>query len=289
MSDPVTALGLASNILTLVDFGAQCLKGAREIAEYGCTDEQRRLGSITSDLHSVSEEIEKQKGSDELRSLAAQTKDVAQELSQLLEKVHIDIDDKGEEQPILGKKKRRRAVAKSLVQSMWNRNDIKKLEHSMAHLREQMMLRLIAFQRSVIPTNPRTYNWTNKWIGSQSLSDVLSHLPARDQGVPNKRIDILRHHEEHLITAQAQDVGSEPCETAARETVNMISCLKGLADQGWIVVQCQHLLKSLDFESLRSREQMIARAHELTFTWIFKEKHLGFVDWAEVKNGMHKR
>lgn len=143
MLDPVTSLGLASNIIQLVDFGAKCIKNAREIAENGCTEEQSRLRVIISDLVSVANDIEKQKSNAQLTNLAAETQHVAQELSQLLEKVKID--DQDPRKPRLGKRKR--SVAKQVIYSAWKRNDINKLEQDLSHLRQQLMLRLSTLQR----------------------------------------------------------------------------------------------------------------------------------------------
>lgn len=143
MFDTVTSLGLACNIAQLVDFGINCIKNVREIAESGSTEEQRRLRLITSDLSVVAHEITGQQNSEPLQNLAEQTEDVAQELSQLLDKLRVNDEDLQE--PRLGKRKR--SVAKSLVHSVWKRNDIKKLESRLSDLRQQMVLRLSAMQR----------------------------------------------------------------------------------------------------------------------------------------------
>ncbi|KAJ4286934.1 hypothetical protein N0V90_012814 [Kalmusia sp. IMI 367209] len=214
MLDPVTSLGLASNIIQLVDFDAKCIKNAREIAEHGCTEEQRRLKFITSDLILVSDQITKQKGSGPLTSLAVETQNVARELSQLLEKVQIDDQ------------------------------------------------------------------------ASQSLSDVLSHFGVPDQALYDRRNTLLGLCEKHVADMQAQDIGSKAFDAVPSAAFNALSRLKELADQGRTIAKCQHILKSLEFEGLRSREQMIMNAHESTFTWIFQEKRLGFVDWAVHKNGI---
>ncbi|KAF2734577.1 hypothetical protein EJ04DRAFT_523562 [Polyplosphaeria fusca] len=85
---------------------------------------------------------------------------------------------------------------------------------------------------------------------------------------------------------QAQDIGSKAFDAVPSGASNILSRLKELADQGRTIAKCQHILKSLEFRDLRSREQMITDAHESTFTWIFQEKRLGFVDWAAHKNGI---
>ena len=83
-------------------------------------------------------------------------------------------------------------------------------------------------------------------------------------------------------------MGSEPCDAVHSETANLVSCWKKLADQGQAIARYQRLVKSLRFEGHVSREQMITHAHDSTFTWIFDEKRLSFVDWAVRKNGMCK-
>ncbi|CAI6331789.1 unnamed protein product [Periconia digitata] len=260
MLDPITSLSLASGIITLVDFGAKCIKNAREIAEYGCTEEQRHLRIITSDLISVSSDITNQIGSSAVHGLAQQTQDVAQELSQMLAKVQID--DQDQNQPRLGKRKR---IVKNLMYTAWRKDDINKMEKHLSDLRQQMVLRLSLTQ-------------------SQSLSDVLNRLSVPGQKVYEEQTALLGQLEKYLKSTQTHGIELKPSDAGGDQDV--LSCLAGLIDQGRTITRCQHILKSLEFEGLYAREQMIPVAHQSTFTWILKEKRHGFVDWASHQNGI---
>lgn len=120
----------------------------------------------------------------------------------------------------------------------------------------------------------------------QSLSDVLSHLGAPD---PNSYDNLLEKHEQNLIKdTQAETIWSKMPDVVSGEAFNMRSCLTGLVNQGHVIADCQHLLKSLDYHEIHSREQMIKQAHDSTYEWIFHDSRLGFADWAANKNGTCK-
>ena len=62
MIDPLTSLGLASNIMQLVSFGIQVIDKAKELAVTGSTAEQEHLRAIAGDTSRICRELHDQIG-----------------------------------------------------------------------------------------------------------------------------------------------------------------------------------------------------------------------------------
>ena len=120
------------------------------------------------------------------------------------------------------------------------------------------------------------------------MSDVLSHFGVLDHALLDRRNSLLGRCEKHIEDMQAQNNGPKACGAEPGVPFQVLSCLEELAGQGRTITKCQHILKSLKFEGLHSREEMITNAHQSTFTWIFQEARLGFVEWAAKQNGICK-
>lgn len=62
--------------------------------------------------------------------------------------------------------------------------------------------------------------------------------------------------------------------------------LDKLQEQMRTVNVARSVLKSLAFEKIHNREDTIPPTHANTFSWIFDNLDLGFVDWASNQNGI---
>lgn len=168
MLDPLTSLGLASNIVQLVDFGLKTAARGRELATKGATAEHKHLETITKDLSSLCADLDKQVPAPEprnksrkidvtpkqpppqelvnsdraIRDLAHTAKDVADELLTLLQTLSINKPSEDGERP----SKRRRTVASRLVKSMWKEKEVQSLRLRMNDLQQEMMIRLSVMQ-----------------------------------------------------------------------------------------------------------------------------------------------
>lgn len=54
MLDPMTALGLASNIVQLVSFGGELISRGKELSKTGCTSEHAHVRTIAKDIGDLS-------------------------------------------------------------------------------------------------------------------------------------------------------------------------------------------------------------------------------------------
>jgi hypothetical protein len=63
--------------------------------------------------------------------------------------------------------------------------------------------------------------------------------------------------------------------------------LAAFSKEGEKVDQEQRALQSLEFESMKQREEVIKDAHKSTLTWIFGEPETRFMDWLAAENGIY--
>ena len=221
MIDPLTSLGLACNIVQLVEFGCNVIQKGRELASNGTTDERKHLEKLATDTSRLYKELEEQlepqkikvkksddqqdqdatatrnneddssmrmdhtlfptlfnldepfpntgtslrprihkekkkDADDEIRLLADETKDVADELKGLLARLDLrDLDSSSEEdeEPRPAKKRRLisrrnpRRFARSLWESACKDKSVTKLKNRMVDLQRNMVLRMLVVQR----------------------------------------------------------------------------------------------------------------------------------------------
>lgn len=142
--DPLTAIGLVSNILSFIDFSARLLKGAKEVydSQHGVLEENRNRETIVREMQRmstrmlVSESSEKANDDSTLGILAAECRGLSTELISLLEK--IKPDDSG-------------SKAQSFLSAMRNRvynSERESLEARLNDCRAQLHLELSHLTRS---------------------------------------------------------------------------------------------------------------------------------------------
>jgi hypothetical protein len=171
MLDPITAVGLASNIIQLVDFGVRIINSGRELATKGTTEELLQLETIIqdnilvlddlkghhegadtnqstespngSDLSKTGKDSKPESCGDPLQDLAHQARDVAKELSTLLHGLKLDnVLNQGEERPA----KRRRTAAKLTVKGVFKQKEVRKLQSRLDGLQKALIFRISASQ-----------------------------------------------------------------------------------------------------------------------------------------------
>jgi len=129
MADPFAALGLAGNIITLIDFTCKLFAGAHTIyrSHTGTSDENAVLEVIVRDISSFSGAIfVEQARSEQLRLLAAESKRVAEELLRALERLKVQ-----------GRNTRWGSL-KAALREVWSRSEVENLEKSLSKLQAQV-------------------------------------------------------------------------------------------------------------------------------------------------------
>jgi hypothetical protein len=94
--DPISAIGLASAIISFIDFAHEIVTGAEELYKKGSTEENKHTEKIVNDLEEVATNLTglpgKSKPEKALNNLAKECKDISRKLQDLLKKLTISGD-----------------------------------------------------------------------------------------------------------------------------------------------------------------------------------------------------
>ncbi len=129
IADPFTALGVAGNIITFVDFTWKLFSGAHAIyrSQSGSSDKNAVLEVIARDVSTLSDAIVvEQSQSEALRSLATKSKRVAEKVLEALEKLKVQ-----------GSNSRWKSL-KVALKEVWSHSEIDGLEKALSALQSQV-------------------------------------------------------------------------------------------------------------------------------------------------------
>lgn len=94
--DPITAIGLASAIITFIDFAHKIVTRADELYKNATTEENKHTENIVSDLDDAATDLTnlpgKTKHEKALNNLAENCRDISRELHSLLKKLTVSGD-----------------------------------------------------------------------------------------------------------------------------------------------------------------------------------------------------
>lgn len=143
--DPLTAIGLVSNILSFIDFGARLLKGAKEVhnSQHGVLEENRNRETIIREMQRmstrmlVSKSLENAGDQSSLCILASECRQLSSQLISLLEKIKPE-DSGSKTQSLL-----------SAIRNKVHDSERESLEARLSDCRAQLHLELSNLTRSV--------------------------------------------------------------------------------------------------------------------------------------------
>lgn len=134
--DPVSAIGLASSIITFVEFSWTLVKGAGDIyrSPTGCSRENASIGTVIADLEEVTRNINtdirgRDKHEKALVVLAKECESLSKELLQILGKLKKTGDSK-------------REALKLALTSMRKEKEIASIEKRLGEYRAEIVVRL---------------------------------------------------------------------------------------------------------------------------------------------------
>jgi hypothetical protein len=148
--DPLTVIGLVSNIISFVDFGAKIFAGAREIQKSGSgtLEENRSLERVVRDVKGFSSKLLTPEGASfigedgRLCELAGECRALCDALVQLLEKIKVK-DPKSRTQSFV-----------SVMKSFVHQAEKKELQQRLDYCRSQLELQLNYISKSVQSSPP---------------------------------------------------------------------------------------------------------------------------------------
>jgi hypothetical protein len=267
--DPLTAVGLAGNIITFVDFSIEVLYRARQLYDSasGATAENEELEGLTKNLKALADRTQRrpsnipQKGhfrlsiSSEtvLDNLSQQCIQVADELLETLESIKVKGDGKA------------RKSAIQAVKTLWKQDRIDALQRRIDRISKQLM----------------------DGMSMEQLEEINRRL--REMAVENTRLEANRSKE---INQLRQDFNSAIQEIKGNVDEEQMPgawlVLSDTARRGQAYFAEQVILQSLRFSSIDSRQNSISKEHSQTFSWIFDPtSSTKFVDWLKGEDGVY--
>jgi NACHT domain len=237
--EPCAAIGLASNIISFVDFASHLISTINEIhySASGSADGDWTLREVTTSLQRLSVSIESElptgnpdPASQSLRDLTTECSNVAADLLGLL--AGLQAKDPSS----------KRQSAKAALKRVWKTRERSDLEHRLTHLSQALDLR---FQDAF-------------------RSEVKEHLQRLlKEGRGNKSaLEKLQLH----VDAISSDVVATSLDNGAirqlRENVF-------LTDEIILKIRQRQCLRGLWFDSIAERYGSVEIAHEGTFEWLF--------------------
>jgi len=129
MIDPLSALGVASNIIQFIDFAVKLLTGTERIYKSACgsSENTRVLHAITEDLRQLGNTIKVSEGGDpKLEQLAGECTTACHELLQVLQTLRLQ-----------GKRTHWKSF-KVAMKEAWNRGRVETMYKRLAEIRAQL-------------------------------------------------------------------------------------------------------------------------------------------------------
>lgn len=263
--DPLSAVGLAGNILQLVGTTTKLLSAARQISKTGVAEHVLQLESLTKDVRDWAQRVtplEPQgpkhefwtEEEESIRGLGRQSREVADELLGALDKLKA----KHQNQALRPIESIYRAW-----RAKWSQSDIEALESRLEKIT----------------------NGIQRQLATYDSSKILKRLDAIDD---HRRGDVtvLASRLDDMFKKLSSDSGLRRYsidETAA--------FLQKAAAQGSRYAAKQLIMKQLRFDAMDDRRGMIAMAHSQTFTWIFgtsgQAGPTSFNDWLTSNKALY--
>lgn len=143
--DPITAIGLASSVLSFIDYGAKIVSGAIEIyqSSSGLTDSNRGSKAIVTEVRQLALRLQPpantQLSGDEksLCNLTTECDNIAEQIIDLIEKVEPK------------SRKSKGSSLRAAIKTKWYESDRRRLEERLNQCRAQLNLQLNYLTRSV--------------------------------------------------------------------------------------------------------------------------------------------
>ncbi|RSL88912.1 hypothetical protein CEP51_001466 [Fusarium floridanum] len=237
--DPVSAIGLASAIVSFVEIGVNLLRGAKEIRD-SANDSLEKNESrevIVEEMKQVAAKLktpepgkippEQQK----LCHLADKCNDLSQRILELLNKIK-------------PKNNKPLSVYRAAYHAWRKEDEIEMLEKSLADCRSQLALSLTHLaSKNSAEYSKRILAMVHE--DSSKLEQLQAHIKQLNQGV------------------EAQVIGNKALE--------QLRLVLGMHDEALSVIYKDRILRSLQFEDMHRRDDGVRDPYENTFKWILED------------------
>ncbi|OAL47401.1 hypothetical protein IQ07DRAFT_633775 [Pyrenochaeta sp. DS3sAY3a] len=261
MAESLAILGLASNIISIVDFGLKLVSGARSVRDslQGTTADVKVLELIVQDVRAFHDQnlpAGKKLSKHELRILAMATEceNIAQDLSKAIVALRVRT----------GRSKTLES-GRIAFQALWKQKDIEKLQSQL----ERLDIRIREHIYQVLKSeNDSTVN--------TELKSIKASQKALQANLDTK-MDLLK---EEVLNA-AKQAREKAAESQAAQLASFKTKVDLLMKEHSSCARKIEVLQSLYLQVLRKRRAQIHKADEESNGWIFDSKLTTFSVWLE--------
>jgi hypothetical protein len=256
--DPFTAIGLAGNIITFIDFGCEVLSAAREIysSKSGATSENKDLEFLTGKVNYLALNLQSTKSAPQMTDDERNLSGLAVECTRLSQ----DLLD------LLKDLKARKAGStkeslRAVWRNVWKKKEKTELEKRLEKCQQQLHLQLISTARlaeTSFVNLDRKLTLVSRWETLQRLDQVMRSGECQEKELASlqRNVDVLRS------SLDAKHLSSKD--------LDQICSLLNLSDQALTKVYRNLILDGLRFEKMNDRFDEVKEAHLKTFSWILE-------------------
>ncbi|EXJ81430.1 hypothetical protein A1O3_07722 [Capronia epimyces CBS 606.96] len=248
--DPLSAIGLASNILSFIDFSCGVVKHTYEVynSATGATSANAHIKTVIDDLAKATEalgpEVEATtKHSKALHELAQKCSGLSEDLLRILKKLQVT------------RKNSKWQSLRKTLRAAWSEKEVASIEKRLDSYRSEIIMRL---QLMLHDENSSTKSQLDS-IGEAS-SKLKTQSADKFSNLRDKLDDAL------------QTLGAD--KTATLKEIRQDLC--NLQSMASIMPRETQILRGLYFESMYTREDTVVTAESTTFTWMVEAE-----DWHE--------
>ncbi|CAJ2514145.1 Uu.00g022640.m01.CDS01 [Anthostomella pinea] len=267
--DPLSAIGLASGIITFIDFSWSLVTGTFEVynSQAGTTFENVHIGRVIDDLREVSEGLEVNFRGDTSRHDKAPQK-LAQNCAELSENLLVLLNN------VAGGKKKKKTLWQSAQvkwQSMRRAGEVREIEERLAEYRSQILVRMNAMfsdDRSAIKMALAALQAEASALRSETMKEL--------QDTKESLLSAIREARDEMDVDDSSDDSDDGVSdkegTTPFASLRTIHDLLRHVDRLTMSASVHHrVLRQLVFNTMTSREAAIQVAENGTFAWMLED------------------
>lgn len=275
--DPLTAVGLAGNIIQFVDFSMKILSGSVQLysSASGATEEHDELESLTRNLRDLANRTRYETPvlpRTNRSSLSAKSKEVLKSLSEECVKVADEMLDALDSIKVKGDRRAWKSVLQAL-RTVWREGHVNNLQRRLGRISRQLIDGMSMEQREEI----------NRRLREMAMENT------RLEGSRSQDIDQLKRD----FNSALEDINRNVQEEGEMTRAWLMLSDTARRGQGYFAEQL--ILQRLRSLSIDHRHEMITREHSHTFSWIFDESSsdksgvapVKFTDWLKYEDGLY--
>ncbi|KAJ6441409.1 kinase-related protein [Purpureocillium lavendulum] len=269
--DPISAISLASSLITFVDFSWRLVSGAHEIYKSGrgTTSESAQIGDIIEDLQELTSNLETEyvaslKAEKALRRLASGCKELSTELLVILNKL---------KHP----KTTRWKALKITWDSILKKDEIQSIRQRLGEYRSQITLHLNTLflsEQSAIKIQLDQIQASHEQLRTARFNDFEDSRGALRSALEQSARWPPQQSPQSNNNASDAPLAIEPDANALDQ---IQESLRNLRDLVWKAGPEKRLLSYLYFDSMYTREESIHDPEQGTLTWLFGDEPTGHI------------